>query len=90
MISVREREREKRVGNRSGPVRALALVHHSLWKTGREGLLDLEVGHRGELVPLDSLSAQVKVLNTEGDATQKVVLSQRLGTEHAQLKLSLF
>lgn len=51
--------------------------------------MDLEVGHHGELVPLDGLSAQVKVLKAEGYATQIAVLSQRLGTEHAQLKFPL-
>ncbi len=64
--------------------------HHLLWETGGEESLDLKVGHRCELVPLDSLSAQVKVFKAEGDATQTAVLSQRLCTEHTQLKFPLF
>lgn len=51
--------------------------------------MDLEVGHHGELVPLHGLTAQVKVLKAEGYATQIAVLSQRLCTEHAQLKFPL-
>lgn len=48
-----------------------------------------EVGYRRELVPLDGLFAQVKVLKAEGDSAQVTVLTQRLRTEHAQLQLPL-
>lgn len=47
----------------------------------------LEVGDGRQFVPLDRLLAEVKVFESECDAAQKVVLTQRLGTEHAQLKL---
>lgn len=47
----------------------------------------LEVGDGRQFVPLDSLLAEVKVFESERDAAQKVVLTQRLGTEHAQLEL---
>lgn len=58
-------------------------------QTGVEGWPDLEVGHRGEFVPLDCLSAEVKVFKAEGDSSQIAVLSQRLGTEHTELKFPL-
>lgn len=47
----------------------------------------LEVGDGSEFVPLDRLLAEVKVFESERDAAQKVVLTQWLGTENAQLKL---
>lgn len=84
-----EREREGCWGNVSCPVRALSAVTSPFVEDWWGGSLDLEVGHHGELVPLHSLSAQVKVLKAEGYATQIAVLSQRLCTEHAQLKFPL-
>lgn len=46
-----------------------------------------EVGNGCQFVPLDRLFAEVKVFESERDAAQKVVFTQRLGTEHAQLQL---
>lgn len=43
----------------------------------------LEVGDGRKFVPLDRLLAEVKVFESERDAAQKVVLTQRLRTEHA-------
>lgn len=63
-----------------------------VWRSGvvpgfRRGRWGLEVGDGREFVPLDRLLAEVKVFESERDAAQKVVLTQRLGAEHAQLKL---
>ena len=48
----------------------------------------LEVGDGRKFVPLDRLLAEVKVFESERDAAQEVVLTQRLGAEHAQLQLT--
>lgn len=50
------------------------------------GRWGLEVGDGRKFVPLDRFLAEVKVFESERDAAQKVVLTQRLCTEHAQLK----
>lgn len=47
----------------------------------------LEVGNCCQFVPLDRLFAEVKVFESERDAAQKVVFTQWLSTEHAQLQL---
>lgn len=49
---------------------------------------ELEVGDGRQFVPLDRLLAEVKVFESERDAAQEVVLTQRLGAEHAQLELT--
>lgn len=46
-----------------------------------------EIGNGCKFVPLDCLLAEVKVFQSERDATQEVVLTQRLGAEHTQLQL---
>lgn len=48
----------------------------------------LEVGDSRKFVPLDRLLAEVKVFESERDAAQKVVLTQRLSAEHTQLQLA--
>lgn len=48
----------------------------------------LEVGDGRKFVPLDRLFAEVKVFQPERDAAQEEVLSKRLSTKDAQLKLT--
>lgn len=68
--------------------RSFCLERRSRSQASGRGRWGLEVGDGGEFVPLDRLLAEVKVFESKRDAAQKVVLTQRLSTEHAQLKLT--